>query len=361
MQKWYYLVDDGEVIGPFADIEMIELYTGEKIHSETYVWNEHLDEWLYFRDSPLFNEEWKENEPEPEHQKIREASSRISFRELFSEVPKKHAGGNSERESSLPRPWIFSRVLLVMMLTAAALFSMAYLFYLPQFLPGILIVSAFSIPFALVVFFWEIISPKNVHLYDLGQMFFIGSLVALVLMQILYNLFPLGEWRIPGAILIAIIMTLGKLALIAVFLHRLNTRYYVNGLLIGATIGAAFAIFESLGHAFHAYASGGYGEILDTLALHGWSAAGSHTIWGSLIGGALAFVKRNDSLKKNHFTDPGFLKLLTIPVVLHAAWNISLLTDYYVLLLIALSVIVWVFIFRGIQRDLGEKQREVES
>ncbi|AXF55565.1 PrsW family glutamic-type intramembrane protease [Salicibibacter kimchii] len=374
MQKWYYLVDDGEIIGPFAAEEMIDLYKGEKIHRETYVWNEELEEWLYFRDSSLYNEELEkiaeeqssENERVQNNQGDREAPASVSFRELFSEVPQKHpkvdeggffAGSMSGRdlfEASLPKPWVFSRILFVMILTGIVLFSMAYLFYLPQFLPGILMISAFAVPFAIVVFFWELNVPKTLRLFDLGHTFFVGSLIILVFMQILYRWFPLGEGGVPGAVLIAILMALGKLAIISAFLFRWNTRYYLNGLLIGATVGAAFAVFETTGHALHSYASGGYGEILDTLLLHGWSAVGSHPIWGAIIGGALVFVKGNESLGKEHFIHPDFLKLFAVVMVLHAAWNIFLLFDYYALPLIVLSVIAWVFIFRGIQQGLGE-------
>lgn len=47
---WYYLTNEGQTIGPMSFQVFYQSWKEGKIAKETYVWNETLTEWTYFKE-----------------------------------------------------------------------------------------------------------------------------------------------------------------------------------------------------------------------------------------------------------------------------------------------------------------------
>ena len=107
------------------------------------------------------------------------------------------------------------------------------------------------LPFSLLIFFWEMNAPRNISIYETAKMFFVGGTASLVLTLFLYSIFPVYDLNYSGAIAVGVVEEVGKLAVVIYFIRKLNPKFILNGLLIGATIGAGFAAFESAGYAFN--------------------------------------------------------------------------------------------------------------
>src|SRR5699024_12395926 len=128
----------------------------------------------------------------------------------------------------------------------------------------------------------------------------------------------------------------------------------LNGLLIGAAIGAGFAAFESAGYALTSELFGDYG-MTNVIFLRAWTGIGTHTIWSAIAGAALVYVKEDDKLTSNHIISSKIIRLFAVSMILHAVWDMPLyaLQNFY-LQYIILIVIGWIFIFVLIRAGLKQ-------
>ncbi len=298
----------------------------------------------------------------------------LKLRDVFSDVTKKHtkeegellfiAGtsvttpSENEISSSWPKPWLFARVFLVLMVTYILLYIATYSFENLFALPGLITVGSFAVPFSLLIFFWETNAPRNISIYELAKMLFIGGASSLVMTLFLYSIFPVNELDYMGAIIVGVVEEVGKLVIIAYFIHKLKSKYILNGLLIGAAIGAGFAAFESAGYALYSGMALGDQGMFSTLFMRGWMAIGTHVVWSAIAGAALVYVKGDQPLKTDHFFDGKFIRLFVVAIGLHAVWDMPLYSLHnFNLLFIALIIIAWIFIFTLINAGLKQISR----
>ena len=128
------------------------------------------------------------------------------------------------------------------------------------------------VPVTLMILFWEMNAPRNISLAELIVYFFTGGVLSLMVSLLLFPLIPGYE-----AAWAPVAEEPGKLLIAMFFLRRLHRRkgrvFGLNGLVIGAAVGAGFAAFESAQYAYDAYLN----AILqmnisyDELLLHGVS------------------------------------------------------------------------------------------
>ncbi len=301
----------------------------------------------------------------------------LNLRDVFSSVFKKHTKDEAERlfiagtsmttpneediSTSWPKPWLFSRVFFVFALTYLLLFISTYTFENLNALPGLIMIGSFTVPFSLLIFFWETNAPRNISVYETFKMLFIGGAASLVITLFLYELFPVYELDYFGAIVVGVVEEIGKLIIIAYFIKKLKVKYILNGLLIGAAIGAGFAAFESAGYAFTFGMAFGDQTMISLIFTRGWMAIGTHIAWSAIAGAALVYVKGNQPLKNDHFLNHRFLQLFSVPVILHAVWDmpLSTLQNFY-FIYIVLIIIAWVFIFTLMNAGLKQISRKVK-
>lgn len=298
----------------------------------------------------------------------------LRLRDLFSGVFKKHTREESEEifiagtlkttpaetdiAVSWPKPWLFSRVLLVLLAAFALLYVCVAQFGNPNAIPGLMFLGALAIPFSVLIFIFETNAPRNISIFEVTKMFFVGGTASLVLTLFLFEIFPSRELDYIGALIVGVVEELGKLLAILIFVKLLNPKYILNGMLIGASIGAGFAVFETAGYAFRYYlmSSGNISALTDILFLRGWSSLGGHVAWAAIIGAGLVMVKGESPLSGQMLFHVKFQTFFFLPVILHAVWDCPLLAKEFVLKLIALIAIAWIILL--VLLNVGLKQIE---
>lgn len=325
----------------------------------------------------------------------------FSLKSLFSEVFGRHEKGEVENaftvgvpsttpdigavDASWPRPWLFMRMLFA----SVAL----YLLFLAgwektlntNLLPGLILVGSFAIPISTLVFFFEINVRKNVSLYQIVKLFFLGGTLGILFslggFSGLEKLFGEGSF---GAVVAGPVEETAKLLAVVGVARSVRYRYKINGLLFGAAVGAGFAAFESAGYALSAcldgigkasfaaaragvlekaretFAYGFFRTMADTKSLilmRGALSPFAHVVWSAIAGAALWRVKRGRPFAFGMLSQGRFLRLFLVPVAFHMVWNSHWELWFYGKYLI-LGALAWIVVLSLLQEGLREIREE---
>ncbi|WP_252903938.1 PrsW family glutamic-type intramembrane protease [Secundilactobacillus oryzae] len=217
--------------------------------------------------------------------------------------------------------------------------------------PGLIFIGSLMVPFSLLIMFFEINVFKNLSVFQTTLVFLIGGIASLVMTMVLYTIIPTGDGvGLQSALAIGFVEETAKMLIIFYFINRFKLNYIFNGLLIGAAVGAGFAVFETAGY------TGEYGLI--TVFIRSWQALGTHTIWSAIIGAAIVIAKeRHVPIKSVNLRDMKFLRFYVLAVLLHAAWDWNFPGNWlemFDLQQILLIVVGWIAIFVLINAGLRE-------
>lgn len=292
--------------------------------------------------------------------------TRMESEEIFSAGTLKTTPAESEIATSWPKPWLFSRILLALLVSFGLLCVCVQQFGNINAVPGAMFLGALAVPFSVLVFIFETNAPRNISIFEVAKMFCYGGAASLVLTLILYEIFPVGELDYTGAVMVGLIEELGKILVAAVFIKQLNAKYLLNGMLIGAAVGSGFAVFETAGYAFR-FGVGTFiispridvllNEMVDILFLRGWSSIGSHVAWSAIAGAGLLLAKGSGPFETGNLTSPKFLTFFIIAVALHAVWDCPFMADDVYIKLFALIAIAWIVILVLLSVGLKQIQR----
>ncbi|HJA43613.1 MAG TPA: PrsW family intramembrane metalloprotease [Candidatus Dorea stercoravium] len=307
-----------------------------------------------------------------------EGKTDIRLRELVSEVFRRHTVEEREElfisgtkkttpapenmTADWPHPWLFARIFLMFLVVFAGLLVMILQFSNTNAIPGAMFIGALIVPFSLVIFFWETNIPRNISIFDVVSIFFIGGVMSLIFTLILYGYIYVGELNYTGAILVGIVEEVGKIVVAGHYVKKRNTSYILNGLLLGACVGAGFAVFETAGYAFSALLYGGIPSMIDVLILRGALAIGGHTLWAAISTAGLVIAKGERPFDRKMYLDPKFLKFLLLVIALHAVWDMpitlgqSVYLVQWVLCAVAV-VIVLVLLSSGLRQVSAVSER----
>ncbi len=191
--------------------------------------------------------------------------------------------------------------------------------------------------FPLAIMFLRSTSSKNISVFQATEVFLIGGIASLIATMVLYQLIPSGNGvDLVSALTIGFIEETGKLLIIGYFINSFRVNYIFNGMLIGACVGAGFAVFETSGY------TGEFGLV--TLFVRSWQAIGTHTIWSAIIGAAIILAKgRHKPVKGKTMVRPKFLRFYVLAVLLHAGWDWQAPTPF----LSAFDIQKWLIIIVG--------------
>lgn len=295
----------------------------------------------------------------------------VTFKDLFKDTFKKHSKEELDNVfvcgSSSTTPdvkdvnpkkasaWVYFKI-FIFFIIAYIPTRIGYINYGNlNFLPAMIMLGAFAVPVTVLIFFYEINLFRNIPFYKVIKYFILGGALSLILAILFFSLdLNTDISTYSGALMVGLIEEAAKAVIVAFFLFKSKkSNYILNGLLIGAAVGAGFAAFETAGYILRYGLTGGDAAMLQIIKLRGFLAPGGHVAWAAIEGAALMYVKGFEKLDKKHLNDKRFLLICLISVVEHGIWDMPIEAPYY-LVPIGLTVAAWLVIIYFI--NLGLKQ-----
>lgn len=261
-------------------------------------------------------------------------------------------------ETAWPRPAVFWRIFFLSLAAYFILRAGLTEFGNANCVPGALILGAFAVPFAVVVFFFEMNTPRNVSIYQVAKLLVLGGVGGILATLVLARIIPgSGVGNVIPALLTGLIEEAAKLAALLIVAREVRYRWQLNGLLFGAAVGAGFAGFETAGYAFRALleSQGSLTVVFEVLNLRGLLAPGGHVIWTAMIGSALWKAKGDKPFELGMLGHPVVVRRFLVAVILHGIWDMHfpILSAYYIQY-IALSIAGWYLTFGILKQSFKE-------
>jgi RsiW-degrading membrane proteinase PrsW (M82 family) len=299
----------------------------------------------------------------------------FSLSEMFSEVFKHRTQEETEQyflvgtshttppiqdcPTGWPKPWFFMRMLAFLCLTYAVLDYALHLW--PDnlnLIPGLLMMGSLAVPLSTAVLVFEMNTPRNVSFYEVLRLFLIGGVISLLVALFEFEWSPLSWLGSPEAGVIE--ETAKLLTVIALTRGGGRYKYILNGLLLGAAVGAGFAAFESAGYAFRylLMSKGNYSQMTSVIYLRGFLAPFGHVAWTAIAAAAFWRVRGEAGFQLNMLWDTRFLKAMLIPVALHMVWDFPYLPSFFFLKYIGLGLVAWYVLFGFVQQGLRQVKKE---
>lgn len=293
----------------------------------------------------------------------------FSFKRLFAEVLRKRSPREIEEhlmagtqgripalqeiQTSWPQPWLFVQALGLALLASFGLFILQWVFHNPKGIPGLIMLGAMAVPFAMAVFFFEMNAPKNISFLHLLYGVFLGGVASLIITLVLFKVFSFLSASMGASAAGPIEETAKLLTVLLVMRGHPEYRWTLNGVLLGGAVGVGFALYETAGYGFEVFlapaihkavmiaserpdllnswdglsALGYHGSIagaphmIDNLIARGWQAIGTHEIWTAMAAGALFRVKGDRPFSFSMLADTRFLRVFVFVILLHMTWN----------------------------------------
>lgn len=299
------------------------------------------------------------------------SKSYVTFKDLFKDTFSKHTdeeldevficgGKNTTPDIKDIKPenakaWVYFKILVFFILAYIPVRIGFITYGNSNFLPAMIMLSAFAVPVTVLIFFFEINVFRNIPFYKVMKYFILGGALSLIVAILFFSLdFNTDISTFDGALMVGVIEEIAKAAIVAFFLFKeKRSNYILDGLLIGAAVGAGFAAFETAGYILNYGLKGGLQSMLEVIKVRGILAPGGHVAWAAIEGAALMYVKGFGRLDKKHLNDKRFLLICLIPIVLHGVWDMPINLPYYILPL-TLTILAWLVIIYFI--NLGLKQ-----
>jgi len=307
-------------------------------------------------------------------------------------------------DTNWPKPWMFFRLLMALVVAALVLYGVFYFTGQDEMnlLPALMFISAFAVPLAVLVFIFEMNTPRNVSVIQLGKLFLIGGVVGLCMAILEYQVQAIANF--PGPIeecakLLAVILVMWGA-------RGAGYKYELNGILFGCAAGAGFACFETSGYALFNSGSGfvsvlqtetiqavakfAQGQLTQAQAIAAvnqatldavksmvsllWERAYlspfGHVVWTAIAAGAFWRVKQDKPASFGMLANGRFLMAFLIPVLMHTLWDITVTfpklfnpttqaqanTDGYIMdgIYVFTAVVSWYVLFTMIQQGLNQ-------
>ena len=276
-----------------------------------------------------------------------------------------------------PKPWYYSRLFFVLLVSTVLLYFLFNSFNTNNVLPGLVFVGAMLGPIPVLMFYFEVNSPRNISLIKVLEMFFIGGCLSLVFTILIGTVIPGGTGELIPSMLTGLEEETGKALAVIFFIKRFKGRCYIlNGLLIGGAIGAGFAVFETAGYIllsaldveagfFTASLNVNLEQLIAVLIIRGVLAFGGHVAWAAVTGAAIVIAMNGQKFDWYVLGKGVFIRLFLICIVLHGLWdsNAIIINELWrdLLLCVAIWIIILIMINRGIKEINKIGSEKVES
>jgi RsiW-degrading membrane proteinase PrsW (M82 family) len=264
-----------------------------------------------------------------------------------------------------PAPWVFMRLLSFSFVVTIGFYWALQRFENIKLYPGWLFMGAFAVPISVMFFFVETNVLRNISLYRVLKLFFFGGLISLIFALFLFEMTAAAtEWF--GAMAAGPVEELAKLlAVVFVAKQWKGTPWTLNGMLLGAAVGAGFAAFETAGYIFE-YAING-GSDIGVMLMRALCTPFTHIIWTACTAGALWRYKGERNFEFGMLKEWPVLRILLFVIALHAIWNSPLTVPLvgglsaFALKSLILGVIGWLLVLMLIQSGLGQVRKAITA
>jgi RsiW-degrading membrane proteinase PrsW (M82 family) len=208
----------------------------------------------------------------------------------------------------------------------------------PNFVPSTILLGALLAPVTFVTYVCGRTATWDVPTPVLGLAALVGGVIGTVVAGTLeYD--TLRDLGTVPTLLVGLIEESAKLAVPLVLLLVTRYRSQADGLVVGVTVGAAFAALETMGYGFVTLlrSRGDVGALEDLLLLRGLLSPAGHMAWTGL---ACAAMYRAWSARGRDGTLRTFALTFLGVVVLHGLWDgLHSLPAYLVLGLVSLGLL----------------------
>lgn len=216
-------------------------------------------------------------------------------------------------------PYLFFRVGIFGLFIFALVFLAQYMLHWGSSL--VIGIVPFVVPITMLIFFWEMNIPRNISLLDsMGTMLFSGIACFYIVF------FAVSVTNIEYSDYLAPLVYGGtKLLLICICLRKKNRGYGLNGILIGAAVGAGYSAIITAEKIYNytTYLSLTDGFVSQVLLLCVFQF-GSDIVWTATFGGALALSKGKERLSIKHFGNSLFIICFLGMYLVELLWNCNL-------------------------------------
>jgi RsiW-degrading membrane proteinase PrsW (M82 family) len=249
-----------------------------------------------------------------------------------------------------PRPRVWWRILVGAVVTYLLLKVGISEFNNPRFAPGLIVIGSFVVPLSVVVFFFEMNTPRNVSAYQVGKMTLLGGAISLVVTMVLTSIIPgSGAGRLVPAFITGAVEETAKTLALVLIVRETRWSWQLNGLLFGAAVGAGFSGYESAGYAVESS-----GMLYTSILWRALLSPGGHVIWTAMIGAAVWQVRGKEPFDWAMLFDKIVLRRWGVAVVLHGFWDTDIISGAPILQCIVLLLIGWYFVFAVMKQGLAE-------
>ena len=292
----------------------------------------------------------------------------ISFsiwRVLFSGVFHRHTEGElaailngksrMPENGEAPKTWLWSRIFLVSTILAVVLLFLAA--SNATSLPGFFLVAAFGTPVAALVFFQECNIAGRVSAWKTLVVFLVGGVLSLVVTQLFNEThFAQTTYEAMDAAGAGAIEEPAKALILLWFAARCKRYPFIlDGLLLGAAVGAGFAAFETAGYIFRGFMTGlisegvetGFGIMFETAVIRAALSPFMHIAWTAAIGGALWSSRGMDGDLSSALFSWRTWGVFLLSVGLHTLWNAGLAGSW-------LAMIAWIPLINYLRRGIAQ-------
>lgn len=286
--------------------------------------------------------------------------------ELFITGTRTTTPALSEVDTHWPKPWAFFKAMLTSLIVFGGFYYGSVQLGNENMIPGAILVGSFAIPFSLLVFFIEMNVARNMSVYQVMKLVFMGGVGALLITLILDSMVTAptnsaGELTWGGAIVTGLVEEAAKVLAAIFFMGKRRFFWTLNGLLIGAAIGTGFAAFESAGYALQSLLTSlEPQQMIHEIELRAVLAPGGHVVWAALSTAALWKVKGQEAFRWDMLKDKRFWRVFLLVASLHALWDCPLIVPFFgdqngeTLKDILLGIVAWITIFGYIQDGLKQ-------
>ena len=174
----------------------------------------------------------------------------LVFREMWANAFIRKKSGLEEikqvsAKQKFPSPFIYLRMLAIMVFSLVVLLSLFFLFEAYELYPVIIVLGVVAVPLGTAIFFYEMDTSGRLSLYNILLIFFASTFAMLIIKFVSYRfIYRMNGEALSyfGAAAIGVMEAVLAFALCGVCVKSLKINDVISGVLIGAIIGAGFAL-----------------------------------------------------------------------------------------------------------------------